>query len=246
MAEPKPSQAKITIAKDPSLNTINIEQAKPIMKKYTCFGCNEFLIPCNQGKKRNHYFRHEKNSECDGISKEEKERKRQEEEERKRQEEEEEEERLLDLERIAFECKKKEEEERKKRQEEARIRQEKYEKEQKEREIIMKENEERIRKINEKNKEEMKAKREKYEKKKTEEEKERKEEEEKEKEREEERKLEEGIIVKKRFKIFTHKETRQLAIYDILTFRTYHKNPNGKGFGEDDDKYFIFINKIKL
>ena len=243
MAEPKPSQAKITIAyKDISTNIVHIDDAKPKSISYNCLGCNEFLIVCNQGLKRNHYFRHEKNSNCDGISKEEKRKKKEEEEQKK----EEEEERLLDEERVAFECKKKEEEERRKREEEARIRQEKYEKEQKEREIIMKENEERIRKINEKNKEEMKAKREKYEKKKTEEEKERKEEEEKEKEREEERKLEEGIIFKKRFKIFTHKETRQLAIYDILTFRTYHKNPNGKGFGEDDDEYKIFINKIKL
>ena len=233
------SQSKITIAKDPSLNTINIEQAIPSLKNfYKCFGCNESLFACNQGKIRNHYFRHEKNSECDGISKEEKERKKKEEEEKERKEEE-----RLHIERVK--CKKKEQEERRKREEERRIRQEKYEKEQKEREIIQKENEERIRKINEKYKEEMKAKREKYEKKKTEEEKERKEEEEKEKEREEERKLEEGIIVKKRFKIFTHKETRQLAIYDILTFRTYHKNPNGKGFGEDDDEYKIFINKIK-
>tara|TARA_R110000772_G_scaffold260465_1_gene378452 strand:+ start:16 stop:717 length:702 start_codon:yes stop_codon:yes gene_type:complete len=129
MAEPKPSQAKITIAyKDISTNIVHIDDAKPKSISYNCLGCNEFLIVCNQGLKRNHYFRHEKNSNCDGISKEEKRKKKEEEEQKK----EEEEERLLDEERVAFECKKKEEEERRKSEEEARIRQEKYEKEQKE------------------------------------------------------------------------------------------------------------------
>ena len=151
MAEPKPSQAKITIAyQDISTNIVHIDDAKPIMKKYNCLGCNEFLIACNQGLKRNHYFRHEKNSECDGISKEEKERKRQEEEER-----------LLDEERIASACKKKEEEERRKREEEARIRQEKYEKAMEEKRIKIQEEmkakrliELKIKKINNKKKRE--------------------------------------------------------------------------------------------
>ncbi len=121
------SLSKITIAYDSSLNKIHIEIADSI-NNYKCMGCSEKLIVCNKGKKRNHYYRHQKESSCDGICKIEKERKKKEE-ERKKKEEEEEIQKRLDLYHFEMECNKKREkeaikkieEERKKKEEEEAI-----------------------------------------------------------------------------------------------------------------------------
>ncbi len=103
------SLSKITIAYDSSLNKIHIEIADSI-NNYKCMGCSEKLIVCNKGKKRNHYYRHQKESSCDGICKIEKERKKKEE-ERKKKEEEEEIQKRLDLYHFEMECNKKREKE---------------------------------------------------------------------------------------------------------------------------------------
>ena len=124
----KESLAKITLALDTNTNTlIHIEYAKPKNIIYKCCGCNELLIVCNQGTKRNHYFKHKKNSECDGISKKEKEQKRKEEEQKRKEEEE----KILDMEHKRIECNRINEE---KRQEE--IQREKQEEIQREKQKI--------------------------------------------------------------------------------------------------------------
>ena len=151
------SLSKITIAYDSSLNKIHIEIADSI-NNYKCMGCSEKLIVCNKGKKRNHYYRHQKESSCDGICKIEKERKKKEE-ERKKKEEEEEIQKRLDLYHFEMECNKKrekeaikkiEEERKKKEEEEAikKIEEEEERKKKEEEEAIKKieEEEERIRK----------------------------------------------------------------------------------------------------
>jgi len=134
------SLSKITIAYDSSLNKIHIEIADS-NNNYKCMGCSEKLIVCNKGKKRNHYYRHQKESSCDGICKIEK--------ERKKKEEEEEKQKSLDLYNFQMECNKKRKEEAiKKIEEEEAIKKIEEEEERKEEEINRKkrEEEERIRK----------------------------------------------------------------------------------------------------
>ena len=61
----------ITVALDKTSNEeVSIKDEKSKSKNYVCLACNDLMIVCNQGKKRNHYFRHDKNSECSGTVKE--------------------------------------------------------------------------------------------------------------------------------------------------------------------------------
>ena len=74
-------------------------------------------------------------------------------------------------------------------------------------------------------------------KKKTKEEKKRKEEEKKQREEEQ---------IDKEIKLYTDHRTGELYIYDNWNVIYYYKSPSGIGWGDNEEPYKIFLNKLKL